>query len=169
MRTARIGVLVALAAIVAGCASVPAPVPVVGDAADLGRLAGQWGGEYQGVTSGRSGSIVFKLAAGADTAYGDVVMIPRERRDDRRPAQDPSAGLAIPLTPQVLSIAFVRATDGMLTGRLAPYRDPDCECMLTTRFQGRLRGDVIEGAFSSTPEGGGPVQTGTWKVRRHTP
>ena len=167
MKVARVCVLLAIAAIVAGCASVPAPVPVVGDAADLGRLAGEWGGDYQGETSGRSGSIVFKLAAGADTAYGDVVMIPRERLASRPPTQDPSAGLAIPLTPQVVSIAFVRAADGMLTGRLAPYRDPDCDCVLITRFQGRLQGDAIEGSFSSTPESGGAVQTGTWKVRRH--
>jgi hypothetical protein len=168
MRAVAVAVVLALAPIT-GCATTPAPVPVVGDVAGLGALTGEWGGEYQGETSGRSGSIIFQLAAGADTAYGDVVMIPRERRDSRLPVQDPSAGLPIPRTPQVLSIAFVRAADGGLSGRLAPYRDPDCDCVLITRFAGRIRGDVIEGTFTSTPEGDGAPQQGTWKVTRKKP
>lgn len=169
MRSVAFVVLAVLTLGLGACASVPAPVPVVGDAADLGRLAGEWGGEYQGQTSGRSGSIVFKLAAGADTAFGDVVMIPRERRESRLPVQDPSAGLPMARTPEVLSIAFVRAADGGLSGRLTPYRDPDCDCLLITRFQGRFRGDVIEGTFTSTPAAGGATQTGTWKVKRNKP
>ena len=168
MNVSRVGVLAALVMTV-GCATAPAPVPVVGERLELRRLTGEWGGEYQGVSSGRSGSIIFKLAAGADTAYGDVVMIPRERRDSRRPVQDPSAGLPIPLTPQVLSIAFVRAADGGLSGRLAPYRDPDCDCMVVTRFEGRFRGEIIEGTFTNTPETGGTTQHGTWKVKRKRP
>jgi hypothetical protein len=167
MRAAVFGVLAVLSVVIGACATVPAPVPVVGDAADLGKLTGEWGGEYQGETSGRGGSIVFKLAAGADTAFGDVVMIPRQRRESRLPVQDPSTGLPTPRTPEVLSIAFVRATDGGLSGRLTPYRDPDCDCLLITRFQGRFRGDVIEGTFTSTPAGGGATQTGTWKVKRN--
>ena len=166
MKAGTIGVLAALTLGLGACATVPAPVPVVGDAADLGKLTGEWGGEYQGETSGRSGSIVFKLAAGADTAFGDVVMISRERRASRLPSQDPSAGLPIARTPDVLSISFVRAGDGGLSGRLAPYRDPDCDCTLITRFQCRFRGDVIEGTFTSTPADGGAMQTGTWKVKR---
>lgn len=167
MRSAAYLVLAVLWIGLGACASVPEPVPVVGDPVELGRLAGEWGGEYQGTTSGRSGSIVFKLAAGADTAFGDVVMIPRERRESRLPVQDPSAGLPTSRTPEVLSIAFVRATDGGLSGRLTPYRDPDCDCMLHTQFQGRFRGDVIEGTFTSTPAEGGATSTGTWKVKRN--
>lgn len=166
MRSVVCLVLAVLTIGLGACASVPEPVPVVGDPVELGRLAGEWGGEYQGATSGRSGSIVFNLAAGADTAFGDVVMIPRDRRESRLPVQDPSAGLPTPRTPEVLSIAFVRATDGGLSGRLTPYRDPDCDCMLLTQFQGRIRGDVIEGTFTSTPDGGGAIQTGKWKVSR---
>ena len=167
MKAAAKGCLVAIALIMAGCSTAPAPVPVVGTPTDLGRLTGEWGGEYQGQTSGRSGSIVFKLAAGADTAFGDVVMIPRERRESRLPVQDPSAGLPTSRALEVLSIAFVRAADGGLSGRLIPYRDPECDCLLITRFQGRIRGDVIEGTFTSTPAEGGATQTGTWKVKRN--
>jgi hypothetical protein len=167
MKAGTIGVLAALTLCLGACATVPTPVPVAGDAANLGQLAGEWGGEYQGETSGRSGSIVFKLAAGADTAFGDVVMIPRQRRESRLPVQDPSAGLPIARTPEVLTISFVRAADGGLNGSLAPYRDPDCDCLLVTRFQGRFRGDAIEGTFTSTPADGGAMQTGTWKVKRN--
>lgn len=109
---------------------------------------------------------MFRLEAGADTAYGDVVMIPRQRRESRLPVQDPSTGLPTPRTVEVLTIAFVRATDGGLSGRLTPYRDPECDCVLDTRFQGRIRGDVIEGTYTSTPAAGGPTQNGTWKVTR---
>ncbi len=167
MRAVTLVMVAWLALGLGACATVPAPVPVAGDPAGLSQLAGEWGGQYQGTTSGRSGSIVFKLAAGADTAFGDVVMIPKERRESRMPVQDPSAGLPTPRTPEVLSIAFVRATDGGLSGRLTPYRDPDCDCMLHTQFQGRIRGDMIEGTFTSTPAEGGAASTGTWRVKRN--
>ena len=166
MKAVMLGGLAVLALVAGGCSTVPAPVLVVGAPADLGQLAGEWGGDYHGETSGRSGSIVFKLTAGADTASGDVVMIPRERREQRLPVQDPSAGLPTSRTPEVLSIAFVRATGGGVSGRLKPYRDPDCDCMTITRFEGRMRGDVIEGTFTSTHVDRPDTQTGTWKVTR---
>lgn len=169
MKTLAVATLTALILGCAGCSTAPAPVPVVGTPADLGLLAGEWGGDYQGETSGRSGSIVFKLAAGADTAFGDVVMIPHERREERLPVHDPSAGLPTPRTPEVLSIAFVRAAGGGVSGRLTPYRDPECDCVLITRFEGRIQGDVIEGTFLSTRAQGDGTQTGTWKVTRRKP
>ena len=168
MRAVTMVGVVAVALVMAGCSTAPAPVPVVGSPADLGALAGEWGGEYHGETTGRSGSIVFKLAAGADTAYGDVVMISHERRDSRLPTQDPSAGLPIARTPEVLSIAFVRAAGGGVSGRLAPYRDPECNCQVDTRFEGRMRGNVIEGTFTSRLVEANEIRTGTWKVKRKT-
>ena len=164
MRAVAIGILAVLPVVIGACATVPTPVPVAGDAASLNQLAGERGGDYRGPT--RSGSIVFRLEAGADTAYGDVVMIPRQRRESRLPVQDPSTGLPTPRTVEVLTIAFVRATDGGLNGRLTPYRDPECDCVLDTRFQGHIRGDVIEGTYTSTPAAGGTTQNGTWKVTR---
>lgn len=155
-----------IATCVAGCSGAPEPVPVVGSPADLRALAGEWGGEYQGEATGRSGTIVFQLAAGADTAYGDVVMISRERNEARLPVQDPSAGLPISRAPDVLTIAFVRAAGGGVTGRLKPYRDPDCDCTVDTRFEGHLEGDRIEGTFTSRHVESGEVRTGTWKVKR---
>lgn len=166
MRTVAMGFLAAQALGAGGCSGSPAPVPVLGVPADLARLAGEWGGEYRDEPSGRGGSIVFKLSAGADTAFGDVVMIPRERRPERLPTQDPSAGLALPRTLEVLSIAFVRAAGGSVSGRLIPYRDPECDCLVNARFEGRIRGDTIEGTFTTRRVESGEIQTGTWKVRR---
>ena len=169
MKIVAMGLLAALALVAGGCSRAPAPVPVVGAPADLGRLAGEWGGDYRGEAGGRSGSIVFKLSAGADTAFGDVVMIPRERRPERLPTQDPAAGLALPRTLEVLSIAFVRAAGGGVSGRLIPYRDPECDCLVITRFEGRLQGDTIEGTFTRRHVEGSEIQTGVWKVTRKRP
>src|SRR5881394_3067730 len=92
-----------------GCATNQPPVPLVGRAADIAALAGEWVGEYSSNESGRSGSISFTLRAASDSAFGDVVMIP--------------AGWGRPLTPwrgestppanqrpmsEVLTINFVR-------------------------------------------------------------
>ena len=165
MKAAMLGSLAVLALLVGGCATVSGPVPVAGAPADLGQLAGEWSGVYHGETSGRSGNIVFKLTAGADNAFGDVVMIPRGWRE-QLPLQDPSAGLPISRAPEVLSIAFVRAAGGGVSGQLKPYRDPDCDCTTITRFEGRIRGHVIVDTFTSTHVERGDTQTGTWKVTR---
>jgi hypothetical protein len=166
MKASGWGIVLTLSLTIIGCSSAPAPVPVVGAPQDLRQMTGEWGGEYQGETSGRSGSIIFQLAAGADTAYGDVVMISHQRSASRMPEQDPSAGLPMARTPDVLSIAFIRADGGGVHGRLAPYRDPDCGCELDTRFEGRIHGDVMEGTYTSRPVDGGKEQVGTWKVKR---
>ena len=67
----------ALAAVALACASKPTPVTVAGSPSDRATLAGKWSGEYQSPSTGRSGSIVFNLAATGESANGDVVMIPR--------------------------------------------------------------------------------------------
>jgi hypothetical protein len=175
MKTMGIVGFAAVTLVVIGCSGAPAPVPVVGAPTELERLAGEWSGEYHGETTGRSGSIAFKLTAGADTAYGDVVMIPHQRREQRLPTQDPSAGLPTSRAPEVLSIAFVRAAGGGVTGQLVPYRDPECECLVVTRFEGRIHGDTIEGTYTSRHAGsplgtaGGETRTGVWKVTRRKP
>ncbi|MBI1796181.1 MAG: hypothetical protein HY076_07965 [Candidatus Eisenbacteria bacterium] len=155
--------------IAAGCSSAPAPVPIVGAPADVRLLAGEWGGEYHGDMNGRSGSIVFRLTAAADTAFGDVVMIPARRVNEPSPAT-PSMGLPMPPAPQVLVIAFVRTARGGVSGELRPYRDPDCDCPVRTRFVGSIHGDTIQGWYvTERTESNGPRQTGSWKVTRNRP
>ncbi len=135
----------ALVLAISACAMNPAPVPVVGDSWGIQDLAGEWRGEYEGRSTNRTGSIVFRLAVGHDTATGDVVMAPRLRsfvhRDNQvRPV--PPADL-----PQTLVIRFVLVEDNQVSGTIEPYRSPDCECLLNTSFTGVRRGDRIEGTY----------------------
>jgi hypothetical protein len=159
--------VVLLAAVLAGCGGSQTPVPVVGRDADISQLAGEWYGEYSSVESGRSGSIVFKLVAGADSATGDVVMTPQwTTRQGNMPMQ-PSATQAP--TSQPLSIRFVRVSGGQVSGALDPYPDPSCGCTLHTTFIGRLRSDTLEGTYSSVHEQTRDVQKGRWRVVRKQP
>jgi hypothetical protein len=156
--------VVMLAAVLAGCGGSQAPVPVVGREADVSQLAGEWYGEYSSVESGRSGSIVFKLVAGADSAMGDVVMTPQwVTRQGNMPMQP---GATAQPTSQPLSIRFVRVSGGQVSGALDPYTDPNCGCTLHTTFVGRLRADTLEGTYTSLHEQTRDVQKGRWRVVR---
>ena len=62
--------------LLAACATSQSAVPVIGPAGDVSALTGEWAGDYSSNASGRSGSITFTLRAAADSAFGDVVMIP---------------------------------------------------------------------------------------------
>ena len=153
----------------AACAgNPPSPAPgfsVSGPAADLKKLEGRWEGDYSSAATGRSGTIVFEFRSG-DTAYGDVLMMPRGAAAPVRPAR-PAAADPLRGMPQVLTIRFARASEGALVGDLAPYIDPDCECETTTSFNGRMNaaGDAIVGTFTSTQSReGGRRAVGQWKV-----
>ena len=158
------GALVALVLMVAGCATVPANMPVSGSASDVARLAGDWSGEYWGGPSGRNGAISFHLAAGSDSAQGTVGMV------------YPGAPLGVPravdskriqiVMVQDLAVTFVHAAGGGVTGRLDPYTDPACDCTAFTTFDGRIHGDVIDGTFSTSHGAGSSTATGKWKVKR---
>ena len=154
-------VLLALAA--AGCTGVTNPVPVSGDVA---ALRGEWEGTYSSLQSGRTGSIYFRLEGGTDTARGDVIMNPLDPPGVSAP-RDPSESLDPSRPrPEILTITFVRATAGTVSGRLDAYRDPQCGCRLTTTFTGELRGDTLSGRFSSWHEEMQHRTEGHWKVIR---
>lgn len=151
---------------VAGCASAP-PIPLQGSPPALIALAGEWDGTYTSRDTGRSGSIWFKLIAGEDHAHGDVLMTPRGRTEPYHrypPSGWPRAERPADLT-QVLTIQFVHASDGTVGGLLEPYWDPDCQCEAITTFRGRLRGDRLEGTFS-TRLGLTDQATGRWVAHR---
>ena len=160
----RIGLL-ALLSVSAGCATTPSPVPVEGNEPDLAALEGRWTGQYESSESGRSGSITFELTAGRDTAYGDVIMVPGDMAPPVRDA-DAAGPPAQPVSPVPLSISFVRASEGGISGALTPYTDPACGCSLRTVFEGRIEGDTIRGNYRSTHSTTGQVQRGTWVVAR---
>lgn len=164
----RIGWAVAIAVTagaVATCAYRPPPVPVSGDPETIGYLAGEWAGSYQGAETGRTGSIFFRLAARADTAYGDV-LIDRFRPMHTADELEEPPGIH---APPVLTIRFVRASGDMVYGTLDEYEDPDCRCRVQTSFTGRIERDRLEGRFTTTHLATGDRHGGSWSVRRTGP
>lgn len=145
--------------LLAACSWNPEPVPIAASPSQLERLAGRWAGEFSGDESGRSGSILFDIEAGRDTAHGDVLMLPCAWRT-------PETVPGVPPEPRLLRIAFVAVDDGRVRGTLEVYRDPVCGCPLETTFTGRIRGDVIEGTYSSVHLDCGTTQSGRWRVER---
>lgn len=166
MSQMRHAALAAAAALLAACAANQPPVPVVGASADVAALAGAWSGDYSSAQSGRSGSISFTLRAAGDSAVGDVIMVPVGwgrpllpwRGDAAAPAtQRPQA--------EVLTINFVRVQAGHVNGTLAPYADPQTGERLITTFSGELKGNTIDGTYTTRLASGG-TQTGRWTVQR---
>lgn len=162
------------------CARGRAPaVPVIAASpGELTALVGKWAGEYSSAATGRRGSIVFALAAGRDTAAGDVVMMPVDgsgplRRAPRDPAYAAAAAAAggparvvTPAPSSALTIRFVRLAGDSVAGMLDPYESPDCACVLTTRFVGRVNGDRIEGTYETRGSPRNGPLTGRWRVTR---
>jgi hypothetical protein len=161
MRVALLGVLTLSAA----CAMQPAPVTVMGADPDVQTLVGQWTGEYQSLETGRTGSILFTLEAGSDTAHGDVIMIAREPGM----TQDEVMRVATMRqnANQVLTIRFVRVNGTTVSGTIDPYPDPNSSCELITVFRGTLSGNRITGTFRTVHVGhDAPMQEGKWWVNR---
>ena len=163
--------LAAFIALIVGVSCAPRHRPVALDAgpADREALLGSWQGSYR-IAGGRRGTIEFTLTAGGDQAYGDVLMIADgARRAYRRSPPDERRIGALPVESEVLTIRFVRAIDGRLTGALTPYWDPDRRCLANATFRGVVDGRVMDGTFRSTCGAGGPTYTGRWTMRRGGP
>jgi hypothetical protein len=160
-----------LAALAAACSSSKNPAPEIPvDAAqksDLKALVGKWTGEYSSEANGRSGSIVFELKSGGNTAHGDVLMWPKGSK-----ALAPSEVRALPedvlkTMPQILEINFVESKGGYVTGTINPYTDPDCMCQVHTTFGGSIDNDVIVGEYTiERIDNPGKRVKGQWKVTR---
>jgi hypothetical protein len=164
MRPALAGL--GLLVLAASCAPLP-PVPLDATPADLEVLAGEWDGTYESAALGRRGTITFKLTGGRDGAYGDVIMFPVTAW----PLQETHVyqeGQYTGGTPrsEALTINFIRASDGAVTGALDRYWDPDRNCFATTTFTGRVTRGVVEGTFRTTFDGGSRQATGTWIARK---
>jgi hypothetical protein len=150
----------------AGCATTPAHVPISGAPSDVAQLAGDWSGEYWGAANGRSGVITFQLEAGADTAHGQVTMINRQAFRQADASSGALRSNPSGMTLEALTVKFVHAEGGGVTGHLDPYTDPACNCTAFTTFSGKVHGDAIDGTFVTTHGTGTPSVTGKWKVRR---
>jgi hypothetical protein len=147
------------------CGASRSPVPVVGAATDVSSLTGEWAGDYSSVESGRSGSITFTLRSAGDTAFGDVVMVPRGLGRALMPWNQPGAAGGMRPTPSVLTIRFVRVEAGHVSGTLDPYADPQTGERLFTTFNGEVKGKTIAGTYT-TRLPSGDTQTGRWSVQR---
>jgi hypothetical protein len=127
------------------------------------QLRGEWRGEYWSAQSGRSGTIVFSLKSTGDTARGDVVMIPAE---PVARVPDPGGVPELATRPMPVTVSFVRCEHGGVTGRLDPYRDPVCGCLLYTVFEGEFSADTVAGSFTTTHQDLGRKVEGRWRAVR---
>lgn len=164
----RLVLLALTAATVSACASSASSIPVLASTEDAGPLVGKWSGDYSSPVTGRSGSIVFTLTSAGDSAHGDVVMTPRGSNQPYRAIDRPQGeAIGAPLpNNEVLTINFVRVAGPVVSGTLAPYRDPECSCTVVTTFSGTMAANVIEGTFTTRGLPGGAEPTGKWKVKR---
>jgi len=153
-----------------GCTHLSPPVRMDAAPADMEALVGKWSGEYSGDgVNARHGSISFILAAGEDHAHGDVLMIPAgsKRAYERYRGGEPTTPVRdFPQPPEVLSIRFVRAVNGAISGTLDPYWDPDRQCQAWTTFRGYVIENTIQGTFASTYARPLAEATGHWRVER---
>lgn len=153
---------------VGACAGNPPPVPVYASRADWETLSGHWRGSYTVSAPDRRGLIDFTLSAGDEQASGDVMMIAEGTRVPYRPYPpgDPRlAPIEAPYT-QLLTIKFVRAAQGQISGTIASYWDPDRSCQASATFVGLAQSRVIDGAFTSACEDGVRQIHGKWRVTR---
>ena len=161
----------AAVALTAGCSYVSPPIRLDGRGAEIQAMAGEWSGDYNvDGRFARHGSIWFKLAAGEDHAHGNVLMIPQgfsrpyERYHGGSPAMP---GTWVPRPAEGLTIRFVRVGDGLVSGMLEPYWDPDRECPAETTFRGQFTGrNTITGTFRSTYSKAVLPTIGRWRVTR---
>jgi hypothetical protein len=157
----------ALVASAVSCASHPPSTEVTASDFDLNPLVGEWRGDYSSAQTGRKGTIAFTLRAGEAAASGNIIMIPRPDSTLTPAERELLTNVASP-GREVLKIHFIRKEGGNLNGTLDPYRDPECNCPVTTTFQGSFRdARTIEGTFSTVPsQPGRSVTGGTWRVTR---
>ena len=159
-------VLSAVVVLGTSCVYQPAPVPVQGQETELSLLVGKWVGGYTSPETARVGSILFTLTANADTAFGDVLMIPK-----RAAVPIPSSSdSAIPGEGQprstILTIRFVRTGEGQVRGELEEYVDVERGCLLSTWFEGTVSRVSIIGTFLTTEVESGRSVRGSWWVER---
>lgn len=154
-----------------GCTLSMRPVRLDAKPAEWEALAGEWRGDYRMSAYDRHGTIAFKLVASDGQASGDVLMI-SDRFGWPYVGVPPKAGLpSQPMEPrtQLLTIRFVRADPGMISGTMDLYWDPDRRCWASASFLGSVDGNTIRGSFASVCEDGFRTLKGRWRVERMRP
>jgi len=132
---------------------------------DLDPLVGQWQGGFISSQPGRTGTIAFTLRAGESAASGNVVLF---QRPDSLLTPEERAMLENVPERTVLKIHFLRKEGGTVNGALDAYHDPECDCTVTTNFQGTFTNpSTIEGDYTTVRgKPGTDIIRGKWKVTR---
>lgn len=153
----------------AGCSLAMRPVSVSASHIQWEALAGEWRGTYEMNGYDRHGTIAFKLVAIEEQASGEVLMIPERTGwpyTMNRPEAEQRPGRVEPRT-QLLTIRFVEASEGTLSGTMDPYWDPDRRCTAHASFTGVVEGDAVTGSVTSVCENDVRVLRGQWRARRN--
>ena len=164
----RRGGALLLAVFAAACASssepksVAPPIPTGGDKASFKTLKGRWEGTYTNPANRRSGTIVLEFYSDKET-HGDILMLPPGSAQPK-----PSQEEILRTMPRVLEINFIEAGPaGELSGTVGPYEDPDTHCQARSLFQGKVKGETIDGTFrTECGDGSSPATSGVWTVTR---
>jgi len=167
MQLARIFTALAVSALTTACATTPPGTEITSSDFDVQPLVGVWRGSFGSAQTGRSGTVAFTLRAGESSAKGNVVLIPKP--DSLLTPEEREAPENVNMPGRiVVPITFVRKEGGNLNGTLDPYTAPDCNCIVTTTFQGMFTdANTIEGSFTTVPsKAGATVSSGAWKVTR---
>ena len=164
----ELGVMAMGVLLAVGCGgAAPPTVAVTGSVVDRATLAGVWDGEYSSAATGRSGIMAFEFNSAGDEAAGEVVMVPHQQIPRSfRLGLDAEVMEQYSDFSQILVIERLHISDGALTGRLLPYEDPDCQCTVSTDFEGTVDGDTMTGTFT-VKSSSGSVQRGRWSITRH--
>lgn len=147
----RVCTLTALVALfLTGCATSRASVPVRGEVTETALLAGEWRGQFDGAREERHGKIEFNLEMGRHTADGEVVVFAPKKGEP----------------PMQLRIEYLAVEDNKITGKIEPYTDPECDCVVETEFEGDLTGDFIIGTYAARMPATGAARKGEWSAER---
>ncbi|HET9635191.1 MAG TPA: hypothetical protein VFP26_04605 [Gemmatimonadaceae bacterium] len=157
--------LAAAATISLACARSTPGIELRSSDFDLDPLVGQWRGNFISSQPGRSGTIAFTLRAGESAASGNVVLF--QKPDSLLTAEERELMANVP-DRTVLKIHFLRKEGGNVNGGLDPYHDPECDCTVTTNFQGGFtNATTIEGDYTTVrAKPGNDIIRGKWKVTR---
>ena len=161
-----IGLMLAAAAMLSpGCARSTPGIELRSSDFDLDPLVGQWRGSFISSQPGRTGTIAFTLRAGESAAEGNVVLF--QKPDSLLTPEERELMANVP-DRTVLKIHFLRKEGGNVNGGLDPYHDPECDCTVTTNFQGSFTdATTIEGDYTTVrAKPGSDIIRGKWKVTR---
>jgi hypothetical protein len=139
---------------------------VTSAAGDARLLAGKWQGDFWSSQTGRHGKISFQMAAGSDSATGQVLMYFRSPAQAIWTGDATSLATRRPAELQWLSIRFVDVEGGALSGEIAPYTDPICSCLVRTTFIGRLDRNRLDGTYTSRGIAREYESSGRWSAER---